>query len=114
MKKVYSLYNAGQMVCNSDRKQSTNNVLGTLLKMILVLRTVARRLERKRMDILTAVAYLYSMMLGEVVTPKKAALLLKAQVAFLGILVFAYSPLLCIACVVWFAKSLINIKVSYN
>ena len=114
MKNVYSVYGAEQMVYNSGRKQPAGNSLGFVACIIQAIRAVARRLERKRWDMSTTVAYLYTVMLGEVVTQKKAARLLKAQVAFLGIILFSNSLLLCVACVVWFAVSIIKIKLAYD
>lgn len=107
MKNVYSVYNAGQ-------KRIVNNPLYMLTCTMQVLRSTIRRTERKRMNVLMAVARLYSTILEERVSTKKAALLLKAQAAFLGILLFSYSPLLCVACVVWFAISIIKIKLAYD
>ncbi len=114
MKNVYSVYNAQQSVFNAGQKRIVNNPLCMLTCTMQVLRSIIRRAERKRMNVLMAVARLYSTILEERVSTRKAALLLKAQAAFLGILIFSYSPLLCIACVIWFAKSLIDIKVAYD
>ncbi len=93
------------------------NIMNITMKMISHAKEISSKVKNLHRQskamcnkMIDKIAAFYSQELEEEITPAKALLLIKAQIAFGAVILTSANALLCLASVVWFTLSCLKVK----